>query len=73
MQGLAVEVGKQRNEKGESLIPVFDFTFPHWEVLHVSTCRILIRILSFYLQVRMKSMFAIGFCFTALMGMFNSM
>lgn len=24
-------------------------------------------------QVRMKSMFAIGFCFTALMGMFNSM
>lgn len=25
------------------------------------------------LQVRMKSMFAIGFCFTALMGMFNSM
>lgn len=27
----------------------------------------------FCTQVRMKTMFAIGFCFTALMGMFNSM
>lgn len=30
-------------------------------------------VLRLVLQVRMKSMFAIGFCFTALMGMFNSM